>query len=172
MGQLVKCKYCGQSLDKRQDNWIYIEKSRRYAHKDCLRTITPEIQQERDRDELAEYIRSKFGEEEYKNPKTWVMVERCYKQKMTPKGIFNTLTYMIDIKHKVTESTGLGLIPYYYKEAQEYFIQTQLAQEKNKITIAETDTNNFYNEVEVCIKSPQRQKQKKKLFTFLDEEEI
>lgn len=167
---LVKCKYCGEQFDINTIPFIYLEKSRRYVHKECPDGNSETIQREKDRDTLANYIKTHLGQEIYGDPKTWVQLERYYKKDFTPIGIYNCLVYMLEIQHKSLKNGNLGLIPYYYKDAQEYFEKIEKAKEVNEERIAESD--NFYQVIEVTIKSPQRKKQKPKLFSFLDEEDL
>ena len=168
---MVKCKYCGKPFDANKEPFIYIESSRRYAHASCGDDVDIEVVNlEKDKDTLAAYLKEAYGDEVYKDPKTWVVIGRYYNQKLTPIGIYNTLVYMHDIK-KVKVGKGkdlLGLIPYYYKEATKYFEQTEKIQKINETKVEQLDEN----VIEIIIKSPQRKKKKKKLFSFLDEEEI
>lgn len=168
---LVTCKYCKRKFDANLEPFLVFDagKAKRYAHQHCPEGSEEEIKRETDRDTLAKYIMQEYGKEIYDDPKIWVQIERFYKQNLTPIGIYNCLYYMSNILHKPIQKGNLGLIPYYYKEAEDYFKKIQKVQKTNEEKVSEINT--FYNDIEVTIKSPQRKKQPKQLFAFLDEEE-
>jgi hypothetical protein len=168
---IVTCKYCKIKFDTNTVPYITFDvgKVKRYAHQQCPEGTEGEIQLEKDKDTLASYVKETFGQTIYDDPKTWVQIERYYKQNLTPVGIYNTLVYIYTILKKPLKDGNLGLIPYYYKDAQDYVLKIKKAQTINEEKIAESD--NFYKDINVTIKSPQRKKKVKKLFAFLDEEE-
>ena len=88
----------------------------------------------------------------------------------TYSGMHKALIYFYEIKGNSVEKAngGVGIIPYVYQDAYNYYYSLWEAQQANKDKEIET-----YIPVEevVRIPVPQRKLKKRKLFTFLDEEE-
>ena len=88
----------------------------------------------------------------------------------TYSGILKALTYFYEIKDgdKDKANNGIGIVPYVYKDAFNYYYNLWLAQQKNKDFKYEE-----YHPEEIVIKipRPQRSIKKRQLFTFLDEGE-
>jgi hypothetical protein len=79
------------------------------------------------------------------------------------------LTYFYEIKGNSIEKAngGIGIIPYIYKDAYNYYYSLWLARQKNENKVVET----YIPEVkEIIIAPPKRKIKKRNLFTFLDEE--
>jgi hypothetical protein len=108
--------------------------------------------------------------DDYILPKYMLQISDFEKQyHFTYSGMLKALKYWYEVKkNPVNKNYGLGIIPHIYKQAYDYYYSLWLAQEQNK-------TKNLKDyipkDVVVVIKSPQRQVEKRKLFTFLDEEE-
>lgn len=62
---------------------------------------------------------------------------------------------------------GVGIIPYVYQKAYDYYYNLWLAQQKNEY---KTISHFIPQTIEVRITTPQRNIQKRNLFSFLDEE--
>jgi hypothetical protein len=63
---------------------------------------------------------------------------------------------------------GIGIVPYVYEQARNYYYQIWLAQQKN----ADKVLNDYIPDViTIKIKNPKREPKKRSLFDFLDEEE-
>ena len=63
-----------------------------------------------------------------------------------------TLRYMKEIKGREIKGDMVGLIPFYYDEAQEYFKEVKSVEEKNK----DKNINQMYKETVIRIKPKQR----------------
>ena len=75
----VKCKYCEIIFDADQEPYVYIESSRRYAHKNCYENFTSQLtQNEKDYLELEKYIKKLFGKD-YVNAKIMNQIQ-SYRQ--------------------------------------------------------------------------------------------
>lgn len=70
----------------------------------------------------------------------------------TYSGVYQTLKYLYDIKEREISDNILGLVPYYYDEAQAFFAEVQKVAEKN----AEKNVNSMYKEKVVVIKPKER----------------
>ena len=89
----------------------------------------------------------------------------------TYSGIRRTLEYFYDIKkNDISKANGnIGIVPWIYEEAKRYYYNQWLLSQKN----ADKDIAQYKPKiVEIVIKPPQREPKKRRLFTFLDKEEI
>lgn len=83
--------------------------------------------------------------------------------------MLKALIYFYEIKGGDIEQAhdSIGILPYIYNDAKQYYFNLWTAQQKNNLKNIEQ----FKPEVvEVHISPPQRNIQKRKLFSFLDEE--
>ena len=84
--------------------------------------------------------------------------------------MLKSLVYFYDIKGNSIDKSygGVGIIPYTYKKARDYYYAIWLAQQKNSVK----DIEMYFPKVkEIEIPVPERKIKQRKLFTFLDEEE-
>ena len=85
-------------------------------------------------------------------------------------GILKALVYFYEVKKNSLEKSqgGIGIVPYIYNDAYNYYYSLWLAQQKNE----NKDVANYIPVTrEVHIPIPQRKIKKRKLFAFLDEED-
>ena len=78
--------------------------------------------------------------------------------------------YFYEIKGKSLDKAqgGIGIVPYIYQDAYNYYYALWEAQQKNKDIVVEQ----YVPQVkEILIPIPERKTRSRKLFTFLDEEE-
>jgi hypothetical protein len=91
--------------------------------------------------------------------------------KFTYSGILKALIYFFEIKGNSIEKAngGIGIVPYVYKDAYNYYYDLWLANQKN-----ENKAIKEYIPVikEVRITPPQRKIKKRNIFSFLDEEVV
>ena len=88
----------------------------------------------------------------------------------TYSGIRKALVYFYEIKGNSTEKAngGIGIVPYVYKDAFNYYYSIWEANQKNQ----DKDVQEFVSKEKVIkIEPPKRNLRKRKLFAFLDEEE-
>ena len=79
------------------------------------------------------------------------------------------LTYFYEVKGNSIEKAngGIGIIPYIYKDAYNYYYSLWLARQKNEAKQIDL----YVPQVkEIIIAPPKRKPKKRPLFTFLDEE--
>lgn len=168
----VKCKYCEIIFDADQEPYVYIESSRRYAHKNCYENFTSQLtQNEKDYLELEKYIKKLFGKD-YVNAKIMNQIQ-SYKQTYgyTYSGIYKCLQWWFEIKkHPIEDANdGIGIVPFIYEEVFDYYHRLWLAHEANSIYDIKK-----YNpkKKEVIIPPPSiSQKSSHKEFKLLEEEE-
>ena len=89
--------------------------------------------------------------------------------KFTYSGMTKALEYFYRVKKNPIDKTkGVGIIPYVYKQAYDYYYGLWLAAEENK---KKNLSEYIPKDIVVEIKSPQRKIEKRQLFSFLDEED-
>ena len=118
---------------------------------------------------LEEYIKQLFHITKL-TPKIKKQIEKYVKEyKYSYTGIQRCLIYFYDIKGNSLEKSndGIGIVPYIYNDAKQYYYNLWLVQQKN-----ENKDNFLINTINITIPPPQRKiKKKKKLFSFLEMEE-
>lgn len=144
--------------------------ARRYAHALCAGTLSAEgAKIEQDKKALKEYIDNLLGEN--KSP---VKINRQIKEYVDDlgysySGILRTLKYFYEVKQNPIDKAngGIGIVPFVYPQARNYYYEQWLLQQKNK----EKDVSQYIPKVkEITIKPPARQLKRRKIFMFLDEE--
>ena len=87
----------------------------------------------------------------------------------TYSGIHKALVYFYEVKGNSTEKAngGIGIVPYVYQNAYNYYLAIWQAKQKNQDKVL----HDYVPQVkEIRIPRPQRKIKKRELFTFLDEE--
>ncbi len=138
----------------------------RFVHKSCAATHPAD-----DKEKLILYILQLYGlKDDFVLPRYMLQLSSFEKQyNFTYSGMLKALKYWYEVKkHPVDKTKGLGIIPYVYKQAYDYYYSLWLAEEQNK-----TKNLDDYipQDIVVVIPSPQREIEKRKRFTFLDSEE-
>lgn len=128
----VKCKYCGETFNR--DKIEFIKIGNRYAHKECVeKHEANKTQEEKDIENLENYIKEKFNEP-YINVKIKRQIEEYHKQyQYSYSGMLKTLIYWFEVKGNSIDKAngGIGIIPYIFNEARDYYYKLYLAQLKN-----------------------------------------
>lgn len=176
----VKCLYCGKQFtilpDKENIDWVK-PRSNRYAHKQCADNMAngapiqiDEAHKESiELQQLKDYINNLYNENV-----NWPLVIKQimdYKSEYnyTYKGMLKSLIHFYEIeKHSLDPSVvkGVGIIPFHYKIAHDYYLDIIKAQQINN-----GKNPNILNQTkEIIIKSPKREI-KTKLFDLGVEEE-
>lgn len=139
---IVKCVYCGESFDASVEEFEMI--GRRYAHKKCFdeaggnspyktkqkKELTKE---EQDLKDLKDYVKNLF-KENYSSARITKQIKQFKEEyNYTYSGILKTLIYWYDIKMNTLEKSkgGIGIVPYIYQDALQYYYAIYLANEVN-----------------------------------------
>lgn len=170
MAHKVTCKYCGVTFDRDKENAIQIS-ARRYAHPKCAKeNEANKTQEEKDQEALESYIMKLF-DEPFVNARIRKQINDYREQyNYSYSGMLKTLIYWYEIKNNSTEKAngGIGIIPYVYKQASDYYYALYLAQLANE----DKDIENYIPKVrEIFIESPEVQIKKIKLFNLDDAED-
>lgn len=165
MAHTVKCVYCQQTFDRDKEPAVTINE-RRYAHEKCVtEERKKEIQEQKDIKELENYIKKLFNTS-YISAKIKKQI-RDFRQEYhyTYSGMYKTLVWWYEIKKNTLEkaNNGIGIVPFVYKDACDYYYRLYLAQ-----TINNLDNIDNYNPkiIEVEIESPKAFVKIPKLFNI------
>ena len=170
MAHRVKCYYCGKTFDRDKEEFVLVS-TRRYAHKSCADGAQKsEFQEVKDKEELEAYIMKLFNTE-YVDARIQKQIKQ-YKEdyNFSYSGMRKALYYFYEIKGNSLEKSngGIGILPYIYKRAHDYYYALWQAQQNN----VTKDIQAYVPKVkEIVIPNPERQVKQRQLFTFLDKEE-
>ncbi len=169
MAHTVTCVYCKNKFDRDKQPYVQISE-RRYAHKKCSDdTLAQAKANEEARLSLEQYI-IKLLKLDYLEPRIQKQIKIYINDNhYTYSGIEKSLRYFYEVKGNSIEKAngGIGIVPYVYKDAYNYYYAQWEAQQKNKDKKVE---NYIPKEEIIVIKPPQRKVKKRKLFSFLDKE--
>jgi hypothetical protein len=166
---LVKCLYCGVTFDADKEPFAK-PKGNRYAHQSCYdKHMASMSQEERDYEELIDYIKTLLGDDI--NPRVWKQLKE-YKEsyKYSYSGILKTLKWWYELKgNSVEKANGaIGIVPYVYQQACQYYYALYLAAIANE----DKDIEHYQATVrEFIIEPPTRIVKPPKLFNLDDLEE-
>lgn len=170
MAHIVVCLYCKEKFDTELEPFIKPNRTR-YAHKRCAdKKEAEKTQEERDKEALEKYI-MKLLDEPYLSARVKKQIKDYQEQyKYTYSGMLKSLIWFYEIKGNSTEKAngGIGIIPWIYKDAYNYYYNLWMIKQRNE----DKNISLYVPQVqEITIPIPQRKPYKKNLFSFLDEEE-
>ena len=132
--RLVKCKYCNEQFDRNKEPFVEVS-NRRYAHKACAEKYQQSTSQEElDYLALEKYIKKLFN----KNVLTARIKKQIkdYRQEYgyTYTGMQKTLYWWFEIKKNSIDQAneGIGIVPYVYNDALDYYYSLYLAKVANE----------------------------------------
>ena len=171
MAHIVKCSICGEKFDRDKIQAVKTG-ARRYAHHRCFPQgeLVPLLNPpDEDLIALEEYIANLLGDSY--NP---ARVKKQIKDFKTEynysySGMLKTLIWWYEIKGNPKDKAqgGIGIIPFVYKDASNYYYSLYLAQLAN-----ESISINSYKPMikEIEISSPQAHRRSIKLFNCKEED--
>ena len=135
MSHYVKCTICNQSFDRDKIEFVKTG-ARRYAHLSCKQRQDGTISEEDNaRIKIYEYTKNLF-KANYNKPRIDNQLNRMMKEQTnyTYSGILKSLIYWYEVRHGDVEKShyGLGIIPYIYEQAYQYYYSIWLAQQNNE----------------------------------------
>ena len=143
---------------------------RRYAHLTCaIAAENEKSQAEKDKEDLENYIMNLLGEE-FISPKVRKQISNYIETyNFTYSGMKKALVYFYEVKgnDKSKANGGIGIIPYVYRDAYNYYYSIWLANQKNEHKVI-TDYKRVVREVR--IPPPQLKPRKRRLFSFFEED--
>lgn len=174
MARMVKCKVCGNQFDRDKISCVLVS-ARRYAHKTCAEKagLTGEVidppQKDKDLVDLEEYIMKLFGEE-YINARIRKQIKEYKEQyNYSYSGMLKALIYFFEVKGNSIEkaNNGIGILPYIYQDAYQYYYSLYLA----KLVNQEKNIEDYKPKIKIIeIPTPMVAQKVIKLFNIDDEE--
>lgn len=166
----VTCVYCHKKFDRDKEAAVQISKAR-YAHKECAEHKDELLtQEEKDIMALEQYIMKKF-EEPFVNARIKKQIKEYREEyNYTYSGMLKTLIWWFDIKGNSLDKAngGIGIIPFVYKDACDYYYALYMAEMVNE----DKDINDFQPKQRVIeIASPRVYVKPPQLFNLDDDEE-
>ena len=163
------CFWCHKAIEIDNPKVIPMpELPNRYVHIECSKKHP-----ENDLEKLMIYIIQLYKlKENYIPPAQMKQVTQYEKEyEFTYSGMLKALKYWYEVKKNPLDiNRGIGIIPYIYKQAKEYYYALYLSDLQNQQI---KNYNEFIpKDIEVKIKPPERKIQKRNLFSFLDEDNI
>lgn len=163
--RLVKCKYCGIQFNRNAEPFVEVG-GRRYAHKACAEEYQANLTQEQ-KDEISFY---EYTKALFKDSYNYMMTKKLAEQyinnyQYTYSGMQKALYWFYELKKNPTDKSNgsIGIIPYIYNEAREYYYRLYLAQIANNVE----EIKQYKPEViEIEIGSPRVRVEPPKLFDF------
>lgn len=178
MAHLVKCSVCGEVFNRDMVQAVKAG-TRRYAHQTCkpdgeLVPLPPPKKKEdsvedEDLKKLKSYIEQLYGAN-VRWPLVMKQIQQYKKEyKYTYSGMLKSLIWFYEVKGNHVElSKGIGIIPYAYQDAYNYYYSLFVAQSQNE----KKDFQQITSKVrEITIKPPEIKK-KEKFFNQDGEDEI
>lgn len=170
---IVKCSICGQMFNRDEIQAVRTS-ARRYAHAACdpdNTDLVPLVIKEANNSDyikLMDYIKELFGD-----TANYAQIKRQLKiyindNHYTYSGILKSLVYFYEVKgnSKDKANGGIGIVPFIYQDAYNYYYDLFVAQSRNQ----GKDVSEITSKVrEISIRPPQRPIAKR-FFNFLDEE--
>lgn len=164
---IVTCVYCKKQFSKSKTPYQFF--NGKYAHSVCYEQ--EKRREKTDAEKLDDYIMNLFHID-YVSPRIKKQINQYVNDyNFTYSGILKALKYFYEIQEHGIEKAndGIGIVPFVYKAAYNYYYSIWLANNKNK----DKDMNEYVPEVrEIHIPLPQRKIKRKELFSFLDEDEV
>ena len=170
---LVKCPKCGVTFDANKIQAVKVG-ARRYGHASCypdIKEFVPlEVPKEEDKDLIAlkDYIKKMYGEKA-----NWILINKQIKDfqkeySYSLSGMLKSLVWFYEVKGNSPEKSngGIGIIPFAYQDAYNYYYNLFIAQSQNQNKNIQEITSKVR---EITIKAPERPI-KKRFFKFLDED--
>jgi hypothetical protein len=169
MAHMVKCTVCGKQFDRDKVQAVKVS-ARRYAHYSCqpdgeLVPLANPVDE--DLLKLEAYIEDLLGKD-YNHAKVKKQIKDFkHDYDYSYSGMLKTLTWFYDIKGNPKEKAngGIGIIPFVYKDALNYYYSLYLAQ------IANEKVGSYKLEVkEIEIESPEVYRRPHKMFNVGEDE--
>ena len=163
MAHNVICPKCGIKFDRDKIQAVKIS-ARRYGHATCYPDNKNFVEcpnlESNDLIQLKDYIGTLFGENA-----NWAMINKQikkYKEEngYSYSGILKSLVYFYDVKHNSKEkaNNAIGIVPFCYQDAYNYYYSLFLAQQ------ATQDKTLITKVKEIIIKPPKMRGTKQQFF--------
>ena len=133
--KMCKCAICGKEFDRNAIQAVR-HGARRYSHWTCEpdgelvpmeNKIDPEL------DKLNNYIINLLGKD-YNAARVKKQIKDFKEQGMSYSGMLKSLIYFYEVKGNSKEKAngGIGIVPFVYKDAYNYYYDLFMAQQRNE----------------------------------------
>lgn len=165
---MVTCRFCKIKFDANAEEYELPSKNM-YYHKACWRQKQAALsQEERDEEAFYQYVKQLFHED-YNYITTKKLANQYIKENgYTYSGMLKSLKWFYEVQHNTIDKANgsIGIIPYIYNKAKDYYYSLYLAQIANK----EKDINKYIPKVkEIEVDSPRVWIRPPRLFNMEDE---
>lgn len=165
---LIKCVYCKREFNKKKEDWVQVSNCK-FAHAACAEK--EQNREKTDAEKLDLYIMNLYGLE-YVPPNTKKQISQFIKDyNYSYSGILKSLQYYYEIKGHTVDTAynySIGIVPYIYQQAYQYFYNLWLAQSRNE---TKNITEYVPKTIIIHAAEPQVKLRRRRRFGFLDQEE-
>ena len=135
MAHYVICSVCGKKFDRDVIQAVKTS-ARRYAHYTCKPEgeLVPLPQKDPDLTKLEDYIQKLLGDDYNRARVNKQIRDYVDKDGYTYSGILKSLIYFYEVKgnSKDKANGGIGIVPFIYKDAYNYYYSLFVAQSQNQ----------------------------------------
>lgn len=162
MSHYVKCPKCGETFDRDIIQAVRIN-GRRYGHAKCYpdnNNFVPLVEKKISEEQKIKNYAKSILKEQYVAARVNKQIKDFLAEGYTASGILKTLIYWYEIKHNDISKAmgGIGIVPYVYKQALDYYYNLYLAEMAN----IDKDINEYRpKEIFISIDLPKKEKELK-----------
>ena len=162
MSHYVKCPKCGETFDRDIIQAVRIN-GRRYGHAKCYpdnNNFVPLVEKKISEEQKIKNYAKSILKEQYVAARINKQIKDFLAEGYTASGILKTLIYWYEIKHNDISKAmgGIGIVPYVYKQALDYYYNLYLAEMAN----VDKDIDEYRpKEIFISIDLPKKEKEVK-----------
>ena len=169
MAKYCICKVCGVKFDREKIQAVFAG-ARRYAHQTCMPNgeLVPMPQVDKDLVALIEYAKNLLGND-YNAARVKKQI-KDFKEEYgySYSGMLKSLVYFYEVKGNSKEKAngGIGIVPFVYNDAYNYYLSLFQAAQANK----NKDLNKHVAHIKEIVIKPPKVQMKKHFFDFLEDD--
>ena len=169
MAKYCICKVCGVKFDREKIQAVFAG-ARRYAHQTCMPNgeLVPMPQVDKDLVALIEYAKNLLGND-YNAARVKKQI-KDFKEEYgySYSGMLKSLVYFYEVKGNSKEKAngGIGIVPFIYNDAYNYYLSLFQAAQANK----NKDLNKHVAHIKEIVIKPPKVQVKKHFFDFLEDD--
>ena len=162
MSHYVKCPKCGETFDRDIIQAVRIN-GRRYGHAKCYpdnNNFVPLVEKKISEEQKIKNYAKSILKEQYVAARVNKQIKDFLAEGYTASGILKTLIYWYEIKHNDISKAmgGIGIVPYVYNQALDYYYNLYLAEMAN----VDKDIDEYRpKEIFISIDLPKKEKEVK-----------
>lgn len=162
MSHYVKCPKCGETFDRDIIQAVKVN-GKRYGHAKCYpdnNNFVPLVEKKISEEQKIKNYAKSILKEQYVAARVNKQIKDFLAEGYTASGILKTLIYWYEIKHNDISKAmgGIGIVPYVYKQALDYYYNLYLAEMAN----VDKDIDEYRpKEIFISIDLPKKEKELK-----------